>query len=82
MSWKQFLQVWGFTDKEATVEEVKGSLPTAGWHDDGAGWTRTGGGSVEDYHTYQREVRTTPPPASERGKWQEHAPGVWHKKGD
>jgi hypothetical protein len=77
MSLKQLLEVWGFTDRAPIVEEAKGSAPTVleggkpySSSDDGAGWNNG-----------KREIRTTPPPANERHLWQEHAPGLWHRRG-
>jgi hypothetical protein len=94
MSWKQFLQVWGFAPKNEIIEECINSAPTAGPGDDGSGWVEStrpaapvkGSRSGAEFQqpddlVYQRHVRRTPPPANERDQWQETAPGVWSKKG-
>jgi hypothetical protein len=66
---------YGINEKDWPVEVVYDPmLPTRGPNDDGAGWKRLPG-------RYERKVYVGYPPDSIRDNMQEHAPGVWHKKG-
>ena len=64
--------------KKLPIERTYRSAPTACGHDDGTGWkywSEPGGN-----WGYEREVFVGYIPPAERVDWQEHAPGVWHKR--